>query len=1779
MTCYRNLRALFLRIIPDLSQPLRADGRCGALWLLVLLCLSLWLSGLPNPALAFDMPGLGADANAYTQSLRAKSPPQPNLAGRDAALKEARQALDKGDGVKAVRAFEKAVTEGDSRPETWLALSSAWTTGASNNPQRALQAAFMALRGDPSPEERVAILQRLATLLEERLDQPRHALAALKELMAMDVDDPALTERIAALRVKVGLTIERIRVNEEDDPPRACIELSGDLSTGERVRFQDFVRLDPAIAVTVNAREDQLCVGGLEHGRSYKLTLRQGLPGTDNLTLHKDETITVRVGNRHPSVAFRSGTYILPRLGSDNVPVTTVNLEAVNVAVYRIHDRNLTVPLNARQFLEPLTSYQFELLAEQDGEKVGSARLEVARGTAGTPRNQPVTTGLPIRSLVKDLKPGLYVVMATPADLPEDLTPYERATQWLLVSDLGLTSMAGADGVHVFVRSLATAQPLAGVSVALVARNNTELGRAMTDAQGYVLFPSGLAHGSGGNSPLAVMAYGPAPAEGGSSDYAVQDLTTAAFDLSDRGVGGRAHPGPLDGWVYTERGVYRPGEIVHLAGLLRDARTAAVADFPLTIKVLRSTGTEYRSAVVTTQEAGGFSLPMPLSDTAPKGTWTVQLYADPKADPIGYGRFNVEDFIPERLAVSVSAGRPYLETDKPFDAVVQGRFLYGPPAAGLGGSAELVIDADPNPFPGWPGYRFGLEQDTVAPRLTELALPVTDTQGQARLVITAPALPDTTRLLRAELRVAVSEPGGRPSRNSLTIPVRTQPFSLGIKSLFDGHRLSEGQEAMFDVVAVDAAGTALARDSLRFELFAEHRDFRWYFDHGRYSFRAVTRDESLRSGNGAVMAGQPWRLAFGALPLGRYRLEVTDGQGRIATSVRFQTGWEIGPQTSDTPDSVEVTTDRTTYRHGDTATVRIAPPFAGEVLLTVATDRIHWRHTLSVPTGGTTVAVPVDEAWGPGAYVTATVFRPPVAGRDRLPVRAIGLAWLGLDPAPRTLGVTLEAPELVRPRGEVTIPVRVTRPANAATEENIWITLAAVDEGILQLTRFQTPDPTQHFFAKRSLRLDIRDDYGRLIDPAAQAGILRPGGDGMGGAGLDVVPITVVALFSGPVKLDASGMARIPFTIPDFNGQLRVMAVAYDRTRLGAGSARMTVRDPLVADSVLPRFLAPGDDSRMTLSLHAVEAPAGRYQVTVTTEGPLSLEGGHTTVALEREQRQTLTLPLRASAVGIGSVMVSVRGPEGADGTSSQTIALERKTRLQVRPARAPDTTFNIQKLEAGASAGFDASLLNGYLPGSAAAAISYSSAPPFNVVGVLRALQRYPYGCLEQVVSRALPLLALGDVAQALGREREEDNALPAQLDKAIARTLDKQRYDGAFGVWSARGEADPWLTAYATDFLTRARSKGYTVPEGPYSAALTWLRQHALDGGQDKRALASRAYALQVLTLAGVATPGTARYLHDALLDKLPTPLARAQLGTALARAGDTARAEQAFNTALNAMARDIWAADYGSSLRDAAAVLVLLAESGLPDNGRIQKLLERLPASEMGVERTNTQEQAWLLLAAHSLMKASAPLKLTVNGQPAPVGDPLHLTPSPSGLGQKYTIRNAGSGPVWQAVSVQGVPQQPRPAAHEGLRVKRYFFRRDGQPYNLDQMKQNDVFVLVLEAESHTELNHDVVLVQPLPAGWEIENTKLGAGGTNALSWLGELTSPINSEVRDDRYVAALNLEGKEAKAKLAFLVRVVTPGSYELPGATLEDMYKSRFFSRQATGRVTIQLASP
>lgn len=1624
--------------------------------------------------------------------------------------------------------------------------------------ERASTAAYIAYQRAANVGDEADALAVLGRAMSER-KLWRPALDTLR--LSLDLREVAdVRGQYEKLRDDHGFKLLDYTVDSDSASPRACFQFSEDLA--KRVDFAPFLALAGSDKPALTSDEKQLCVEGLKHGERYNINIRAGLPSTVKETLPKSAEFNVYVRDRKPFVRFTGKAYVLPRTGQRGIPLVSVNTQEVTVQVFRIGDRNLINTVIDSDFQKALSSYQLSELGDSRGVKVWTGELATA-----TTLNQDVTTAFPVDQALGDLQPGVYVMTAAakgPGSAADDDSG-SLATQWFIVSDLGLTAFSGNDGIHVFVHSLASTDPMGKAEVRLVARNNEILATRKTDDSGHVLFEAGLAKGEGGLSPAMLTV----TAEKG--DYAFLSLKASAFDLSDRGATGRAVPAGADAFVYAERGVYRSGETVYLTALLRDGQGNAVTGGPLTMVIERPDGVEFRRVVLPDQGAGGRSMTLPLNSAVPTGTWRVRAFIDPKGAPVGETTFMVEDYVPDRIEFDISSKEKQIKADAPVELKVDGRFLYGAPASGLQLEGDMLV-APASARPGFAGYQFGVSDDENASneRTPIENLPEADANGTATFPVSLAKPPSSTRPQEAQIFIRMAEAGGRSVERKLVLPIAPAAAMIGVKPMFADKSVAESENANFDVVFVTPDGKPIARDGLRYELLKLESRYQWYRQNSSWEYEPVKSTKRVADGDLVIAADKPARIQLQPQP-GRYRLDVksNDADGPL-TSVQFDVGW-YSDGSADTPDLLETSIDKPEYVSGDTMTVSVNARTAGKLTVNVLGDRLLTTQTVQVKEGPSQVKIPVGKDWGTGAYVVATLRRPLDTAAQRMPGRAIGLKWFGIDKKTRTLDVALSPPALIRPNTTLKLPVKL---GGLNPGEDAKIVVAAVDVGILNLTNYKPPAPDDYYLGQRQMTSEIRDLYGQLIDGMqGSRGQLKTGGDSAG-AELQGSPPSQkpLALYSGIVTVAADGTAEISFDIPEFAGTARVMAVAWTASKLGRATIDVTVRDPVVLTATLPRFLLTGDRGTMSFDLDNVEGEAGDYTINVKTSGPVKVTGNPaTTVKLAAKQRSSMALAIDAGGAGTAQLDVDIKGPSGL--TLARHYALDVKAATQILARRS------IRTLAKGESLTLTSDMFSDLVSGTGGVSLSVSLSTALDAATILQALDRYPYGCSEQITSRAMPLLYVNDLAA--GARLALDTSVDQRIKDAIERLLARQGSNGSFGLYSAGGD-DPWLDAYVTDFLTRAREKGFAVPDVLFKTALDRIRNSVVNAEEpEKDGGRNLAYGLYVLAKNGTAPIGDLRYLADTKLGNLATPIAKAQLAAALALVGDRARAERVYSAALDSLTPkpvlEFGRVDYGSALRDAAALVSLASEGNAP-KATLISAVGRIEAARGLTPYTSTQENAWLVLASRALAKEADSFALDVDG--SPIKSALYRSYKAAEMtGKPIRITNTGETPVQAVVSVTGSPVTPEPAASNGFKIERNYFTLDGKPADPAKARQNDRFAVVLKiTEAKPEYGH-IMVADYLPAGFEIDNPHLvSSGDTGTLDWIEDGQEPEDTQFRDDRFTAAIGRKSDDkAVFTVAYVVRAVSPGKYVLPQATVEDMYNPSRYGRTNTGTVEVRAA--
>jgi len=896
----------------------------------------------------------------------------------------------------------------------------------------------------------------------------------------------------------------------------------------------------------------------------------------------------------------------------------------------------------------------------------------------------------------------------------------------------------------------------------------------------------------------------------------------------------------------------------------------------------------------------------------------------------------------------------------------------------------------------------------------------------------------------------------------------------------------------------------------------------------------------------------------------------------------FRAGWSWNDDNRGLdarPDKVKLSLDKAGYRAGDTVKVTLTPPHAGRGLLMVESDHMLYVQDIDAKPGST-FEIPVTKDWERhDVYITALVFRGGTAPSKITPARAVGVAHVPMDRRDRRVAVGLIAPKQMRPEQPMTVTVSAPELAGKPAH----VTVSAVDVGILNITRFPVPDAPAHFFAQRRLGVDAYDIYGRVIESfEGNSGKLKFGGDmalaALPQAKRPTARVQTVDLFSGPVALDAEGNARVSLQVPDFNGTLRVSALVYSADRYGNRDVETLVRAPILAEASMPRVMAPGDRSTVTLDVQNFTGKPGEFAVRVDGEGPLGIAEASRKVQLGVDAKSTLSFPLSAQE-GYSVAKVRVR----VDGNG---FKVDRRYDLPVRAAWPSVLRSQTRTLDPLAPVNLDSSFANGLMDGSVNARMLVSALPPIPFASALQGALNYPYGCAEQTTSKGYAALMLDEATSAmLGADGLDAKTRRERMEGAFGRLASMQVANGNFSMWGDDDYINPALTPYVAEFLLDAKDAGFAVPENVLQKALNRISEDLLSGGnqfygsdrRDGLKFANQAYSGYVLARVNRAPLGTLRTLWDNERSKAVTGLSLVHLGAALAIQGDSKRGQAAIAAgfAKSSADRPEYFGDYGTRLRDEALMIALLHERGLskPEyDARVIDLGRTLDVRRgNGLMWLSTQEQVALARLGKALM---ANQKKLVSGELA-VGDKVEAIDARKAFGRVFDMAQLAQGvrfspqgeaPMFASLDVAGIPRQPPAPDNSVIGIERAWFGTDGKPWTPRPLKEGEALIVRLSVTSNSNMP-DALITDLLPAGLEIENFNLGDAKQWADVVVGEVQISDRSraadvkheEFRDDRYVAALKLS-RGSTAHVFYLVRAVTPGTYMVPPPLAEDMYR-------------------
>ena len=1511
----------------------------------------------------------------------------------------------------------------------------------------------------------------------------------------------------------------------------------------------------PEVKYTIEHGGNQLRVyGDFNPDSRYTMVIDSGAKGLAGGVLGKEWRYTIDVPKLEPFVRFEDpARYYLLRNGLENVRVKSQGVGSYVVRLYEVYENNLVhfINDNYELFSDYVPSDEDEYYNDYSyGPDIDDYGRLLSEDTVKLPAavglNKKYSSLVHLKKQLRSRYKGIFVMeLLKPGDY------WSGDSKVISLSDIGLIVRKTEREMMVFANSIGSAQPLAGVRVQIISRTNQSMFTGTTGADGMVRFPRVDAMGEGFEPRMVVATL--------DGDYNFLDLNKTEVERYRFDLGGKAYT-PLDAYAWSDRNLYRPGDTIHLACMVRDWEFGTPNGLPLMVKVRDPHGAVVETQKHLANKDGAFEAHCPTSLDAPTGEYSVDIYTASDEFLTSVSMY-VEDFVPDKIRVQPSMLVGDYQKGDTVGVKVEAEYYFG--AACDSHYYELRSVFVPAAYSSkqYKDFSFAAPQDqNFSPASVSGYL---NRDGRDTVGVVVPNEWDAPGPLIVTSYATVHDNTGRTVTRKAQTTVDMQDHYLGMR-VKNGYYMSMGAFLQAEFVAVDGQDKAAA-------------DYRVAVQIERQVWNSVLRSSGngyhYESGNVADVVYADTLLLKGGSQAVNYRLDQPGvyilkagrpGEGALLRTEVLVYGKGAEHNSSfgaEREGTIRITTDKAEYKSGESARVHFATPFSGRMLVTVEREKVYQYYLVNVPRNSTELYIPISDAHVPNVYLSATLFHP-MRGAGVMPFTVShGYTGIKVDQPGHNLNVKVTAPERVTPGKRCYATVK--------TVPNAYVTLAAVDEGILAIRNFKTPDPYPYLYAARELRVSAYDIYRYVLPEVSKPGPLT-GGDAMGGyAGLNpfqIRRIRSVALWSGIIKTNGSGVAQVPLDFQaGFNGKVRLMAVAWSGRRCGAGESALKVHEDLVVNAALPRFIIAGDSIRVPI--HALNTTDKNIsaEIEVVAEGPIRLLG-------------TTKLPVVTEGKGAArSSFFAVAGPNigkakvwihTRSGKKTSSVVHE----FAVYPPGQLEKTGGRGQLAAGQSTTL--SFPGGFYPETQTVRLRASSFPAMEFGSHLRDLVTYPHGCVEQTVSKLFPQLYFGDLAQAVAPEAYGGNHAVSHIREGIKKLERMQAYDGSFAYWEG-GPANDWVTCYAMHFLVEAQKAGYPVAADRMTQGLDYLRKHMTGDVKlhytysvgSKKVTADVAakewvYALYVLALAGQADKPMMNFYKSH-----PEQLAgdsRYMLAAAFAVSGDP----ESFQKLMPAR----WMPEtterqtggtMDSEIRPSAIALCALLDAD-PSHPFIPTIVAYL--ANNADQFYSTQDKAWAFLGLGKAAKGQAQqnirMEVVHNGQVLASGDGSGVKLDHHQLsGQSVTFKVSGTGKAYYFWETEGVPKQAGTVsrmADKGMRLKRSFFDTEGRELIRPVFKQGELIVcrMVLRPEQDIE---NIALTDLLPAGMEVENQRVGGG---SYPWIkGEVSTVDYQDIKDRGLVTYL--KGKRGEAlKVHYLLRAVNPGRFQLPPAQAEAMYDPR-----------------
>lgn len=1553
------------------------------------------------------------------------------------------------------------------------------------------------------------------------------------------------------------------RSDEAGRSPRIRIGFSDELDIDQNI--DGLVNVNPSVKFAIKKLGNSVILDGdFKFGETYKVTVQKGISSRWGIKTESDVMKDLRFSDIAPQLEFASDGIVLPTSNQKKVQFYTTNLKRVHLEVKKVFTNQIGRFLESEQ----LTSTKTRNRGFSDG--YSSAVGVIIKNQTielGNEKNEWLLNEFDLSDLFEKYDDGLFLIRIN--FTPEDVNmPIEgevlnyiaekgQVYKPVFLSNLGMTVKISRDEVKVFVTDILTGRPRPMVSVSLLDYNGDSFSTNSTNSTGLATF-------NRNDYFYYVLAVN--GKELTALNREEMRWSSSGFDVG--GIG--EYDEGTRGFIYLERGVYRPGDSIHVSFMVKNNDNTFPQNHPVMMTVYDP---EYniifeKSSMKSVD--GFYVFALATEESAPTGTYNIRINA---GGSWFYQDLKIETVVAEQLKVQVKTKKKeFTWQDKSVDFDVVANYLFGAPAADL--NAEVNIEVHPYEmrFAEYAEFTFTRNDIDFSSFTQSVLKKQLDAEGKLEGSWMIPSMETVPSALRVKVLTTVLEKGGQTNEGWAVAQVNVYPNYVGLKDPSGYGYFKTGAEVKFPVILLDPVGKKVTGRQVRYRIYRNDTSW-WYQYDNRRNYHLKYKEDSHtyleKEGTVTINEGTNY-VSFIPSENGEYLIEVSDGGNGHSASMFFSAYQYGGSSGGDMNEgSLALRTDKAKYSSSETAKVRLPNPGSGNILVTIekGSDLLRWFWIDPSKSKGEelVIDIPLDKSMLPNVYVTVSVIQPHDQTVNDRPIRMFGIIPVIVEDSDTKIMFNIDAPEVLVPNKEFTINISTQKP------EKVQFTIAVVDEGLLSLTQFQTPRPWNEFFKKVGLFVESFDIFSHVIS-ANKADIFQTfsiGGDlemDYRESQLDPVDgkkrFKPVSMFKGPLMTDERGRASVKFTMPEYNGAVRVMVVGMKGGTFGNADKTIPVRSDIIMQPAIPRVLNPGDEFLLPVALFKMAPSVKNAQFTLSTEGPLEIIGEKTkSVDFSQNDEADIIFKIRVKEA-IGQARIILEGTSG-------NIVVRSETDIKVVPTSPRLFDKSVQKVAKGQSIRMMVPKIG--LDGTNYASLDLSLFPDMDFDHRLRWLIAYPYGCLEQTTSSVFPQLYLKKMGYFRVEEIEE---IDRNINAGIGKLQQFMLGNGGFAYWPGNTTESEWGTNYAVHFLTEAKKMGYAVPDYMYNNAIRKLNN---DARQHLGKLPTRVNRVFILALAGQQPVAEMNLIMENELEKLSSS-ERWMLATAYHLTGaESVRDQIIAKAGTDTKEYEPFSYNYGSKYRDDAIILYCAVIMGQMNTAEL--IAKSIASTLSGKEYLSTQSSGYMLLALGRYFDAAG---ISAAGGQKIIGsvtlgsgrkiefneDGRVTIPIKESFNQEIQISISGETTVenvFASLSWNGVPlKDETKTSQKNLSLQVAWYDEAGNIINPQSLKQGATFYGKFSVKNTTPLSRvsDVALVQIIPSGWQIENIRL----SNALlpDWTN--TWALNREtyldIRDDRAMWFFDLINDR---QLDFVLKLncVSAGEFWLPATLVEAMYSNDY----------------